>query len=98
MPESDLRDLSSYKVINEIVVVSQVCKESLPPWFSMIVGSGHTSVTEAVDFSNDAANRFLELSAQLGVFYDGKSAGEARQVIGLAWCHKGDCPVGDLLA
>ena len=64
----------------------------------MIVGGGDSGVTEAVDFGDDAANRFLELSAQLGVFYDGKSAGESGQVISLAGSHEGDSAVGDLLA
>ena len=84
--------------MDEIVVVSQIRKESLPPWLAMIVGGGDAGVTEAVDFGDDAANRFLELSAQLGVFYDGKSAGESGQVISFAGSHEGDSAVGDLLA
>jgi hypothetical protein len=46
------------EVIDEIVVVSQIRKESLSPWFAMIVGGGDAGVTEAVDFGDDAANRF----------------------------------------
>ena len=64
----------------------------------MIVGGGDASVTEAVDFGDDAANRFLELSSQLGAFYHGKSTGKARQVVSLAGRHEGDCAVGDMLA
>ena len=64
----------------------------------MIVGGGDAGVTEAVDLGDDAANRFLELSAQFGIFYDGKSAGESGQVISLARRHEGDGAVGDLLA
>ena len=64
----------------------------------MIVGGGDAGVTEAVDFGDDAANRFLKLSSQLGVFYDGKSTGKARQVVSLAGRHEGDSAVGDLLA
>ena len=64
--ESDLGYLFVNKVVDKIVVVLQISKESLAPWFAMIVGCGDTGVTEAVD-TIDTANRFLELSAQLGV-------------------------------
>ena len=86
------------KVVDEIVVVSQILEESLSPWFPMIVGGGDACVTEAVDFSDDTANRFLKLSTQLGVFYDRISTGKARQVVRLAGRHEGYGAVSDLIA
>jgi len=96
--EGDAGDLFFEELGDELVVAAQIGDQCLAPRFAVVVGGFAAGIAEAIHFGDDAADRFLKLESQLGVFDDREGTCEAGQVVGLTWCHECHGARGERLA